>query len=131
MKYIFGLTLINKPDYEELQKRSRELEEVRAIIKDTEIQKNKIKLEKEHKSKFGNWYQHPEENMIFQIRGIRYRPGRGWFPGPSEFVFDVWYPNHDDWDDIQINSIDEFEQLSVAQAQLILGFKKVRKANDR
>lgn len=97
--------LLKEKDYleivqplKELQKQLREKE---AIIKDTNIQKEKKILQKKYSGFFGRWFE-GEDGVFFQIRGIYYHSSSWSY---NKWYFNCYAPNLEDADDILISNI--------------------------
>ena len=113
MRLLFNKYILSVKEFNELKHKDSLLKELKTIIKDTEIQKEIVKLEKKYKKYIGKWYQ-SEDNIVFKIERIKYNKSY-----LSDFVFEVSAPNIEDWFDINILDIVSNDYVAIPENKVI------------
>ena len=119
MKKIFNKYILSKKEYNLLKHKDDLIIEFKKIIKNTEIEKERLNLEKKYKKYIGNWYLF-DGGIIFQIKRIKYVDNYSYL---YSFCFDCFIPNNEDWVDINIHQIidGEIEEISKDKVSELLG----------
>lgn len=120
MKKLLGLVILKKKEYNELKHEYQKIEELKAIIEETEIANKMKKLEKEYEMYIHSWWVDSEGN-VFQIMGIHYDKWASY--ASNKYNFEIRYPNNDDaWSECSFGTIEDkdYKQITKDEARNIL-----------
>ena len=100
---IFKRYVLSKEEYNKLQHEDKYVEELKSTIKDTEIEKERLSLERKYKKFIGEYYQ-SENGVIYKIERVRYKSSSwSW----NKFCFEASVPNWEDWIDVDFDEIED------------------------
>jgi hypothetical protein len=119
MKQIMKWVILSKSEYNSIKHEDDKIRELRKMIEDNDIEKERKLLEQKYKKYFDKWYL-MDEGYVIQIKGVRYKySGYSW----EKFCFEAFVPNNEDYVDIDFDSITEkkMEELTEVQVKEQLG----------
>ena len=100
---LFKRYVLTKKEYNKLQHEDKYVEELKSIIKDNDIEKERLSLERKYKKFIGEYYL-LEEGFICRIERVRYKSSSwSW----NKFCFEASVPNWEDWIDVDFDDIEK------------------------
>ena len=104
MKKIFDWYVLSKKEYNNFQHQEKIIKELKGMIEDNDIEKERLLLEQKYKKYIGKWYR-SEDNIVFQIQRVGYKPNQYY----EKYSFEAFAPNLEDWIDVSFDDVENKE----------------------